>query len=53
MEAASPPRRLTMHINKIHSMRTIALVAQELGEDEGWLVDLAIEMVPEDGLIWV
>lgn len=44
---------LTMHINKVHSVRTIALVAQELGEDEDWLADVAAEMEPEDGLIWV
>lgn len=42
-----------MHINKIHSVQTIALVAQELGEDEDWLADIAAEMEPEDGLIWV
>ncbi|WP_163266211.1 hypothetical protein [Chelativorans alearense] len=42
-----------MHINKIHSVQTIALVARELGEDEDWLADIAAEMEPEDGLIWV
>ena len=25
----------------------------ELGEDEGWLLDVAAEMEPEDGVIWV
>ena len=25
----------------------------ELGEDEGWLFDVAAEMEPEDGVIWV
>lgn len=24
-----------------------------LGEDVDWLVDIAIDMEPEDGLIWV
>jgi hypothetical protein len=33
-------RSLTMHINKMHSVRT-------------WLGQIAIEMEPEDGLIWV
>ena len=46
-------RRLIMQLNKIHSVRTLALVARELGEDEDWLSDLATEMEPEDGLIWV
>jgi hypothetical protein len=26
---------------------------QELGENENWLFDVAVEMEPEDGLIWV
>lgn len=42
-----------MHINKIHAVQTITLVARELGEDEDWLADIATEMEPEDGLIWV
>ena len=42
-----------MHINKIYSVRTIALVARELSEDEEWLADIATEMELEDGLIWV
>ena len=42
-----------MQLNKVHSVRTIALVSQELGEDESWLADLAVGMEPEDGLIWV
>ena len=46
-------RSLTMHINKVHSVRTLALVASELGEDADWLADIAIDMEPEDGLIWV
>lgn len=44
---------LTMHINKVHSVRTLALVARDLGEDEDWLADIAIDLEPEDGLIWV
>ena len=42
-----------MQRNKIHAIRTIALVAKELGEDEGWLHELSGEMEPEDGVIWV
>tara|TARA_R110001606_G_scaffold84783_1_gene192688 strand:- start:1745 stop:1966 length:222 start_codon:yes stop_codon:yes gene_type:complete len=42
-----------MQLGKISSIRTIALVAKELGEDEDWLFDIAGKMEPEDGLIWV
>lgn len=46
-------RGLTMHINKVHSVRTLALVARDLGKSEDWLADLALDLEPEDGLIWV
>ncbi|MBB4200200.1 hypothetical protein GGD83_004028 [Rhodoblastus sphagnicola] len=39
--------------NKVHSVMTIARVAIELGVDEDWLSNIAGEMEPEDGLIWV
>lgn len=39
--------------NKVHSVRTLALVAKDLGEDADWLGDIALDMEPEDGLIWV
>ena len=42
-----------MHINKVHHVKTISRVAKELGEDEDWLFDIAIEMDIEDGKIWV
>ena len=42
-----------MQLNKVHHVTTIARVAAELGEDEDWLWDVAGEMEPEDGLIWV
>ena len=42
-----------MQLNKIHHITTIARVASELGVDEDWLWDLAGEMEPEDGLIWI
>lgn len=42
-----------MHINKVHHVTTINRVAQELGEDEDWLRDVANEMDVEDGVIWV
>ena len=44
---------LIMHVNKVSHVRTIGLVARELGESEDWLFDIASEMEPEDGLIWV
>jgi len=40
-------------VNKVHHVRTIALVAEMLGEDEDWLCDVANEMDREDELIWV
>ena len=46
-------RGLTMHVNKVHSVQTLALVARDLDKDEDWLADLALDMEPEDGLIWV
>ncbi len=42
-----------MHVNKVHHATTIARVAKDLGEDEDWLHDVANEMDPEDGVIWV
>lgn len=44
---------MTMHVNKVHHVTTITQVAKDLGEDEGWLTDLANEMEIEDGVIWV
>jgi len=40
-------------VNKVHHVTTIARIAELLGEDEGWLGDVANEMDQEDGLIWV
>lgn len=45
--------RLTVHVNKISHVKTIDLVAKDLGEDVDWLFDVAMEMEPEDGVIWV
>ena len=42
-----------MHLNKVHRITTITRVAQDLGENEDWLQDVASEMDAEDGLIWV
>jgi hypothetical protein len=39
-------------LHKVHHVRTIARVAEMLGEDEDWLCDVANEMDQEDGLIW-
>ena len=44
---------LIMHINKVSHVKTIGLVARELNESEDWLFNVASEMEPEDGLIWV
>jgi hypothetical protein len=42
-----------MHVNKVSRVRTIDRVAKDLGEDVDFLYGVAIEMEPEDGLIWV
>lgn len=41
------------HVNKVHSVQTIGLVARELCKSEDEIADLALGMDPEDGLIWV
>jgi hypothetical protein len=59
MELAGPiitpssPGGLMMHVNKVHSVKTIDCVARELGESVDWLHDVADEMDTEDGVIWV
>lgn len=45
--------RMTTHVNKVHHVTTITKVAEDLGEDEDWLRDIALGMEMEDGLIWV
>ena len=44
---------MTTQLNKIYAIKTIALIAHEMGEDEAWLNEIIDEMEPEDGLIWV
>jgi hypothetical protein len=44
---------MTTHVNKVHQVTTITKVAEDLGEDEDWLRDVANEMEIEDGAIWV
>jgi hypothetical protein len=44
---------VTTHVNKVHHVTIITRVAQDLGEDEDWLWDVANEMEIEDGVIWV
>ena len=44
---------VTTHVNKVHHVTTITHVAEDLGEDEDWLCDVANEMEIEDGVIWV
>ena len=40
-----PPRRPDLGpVNKVHHVHTIARVAEMLGEDEDWLLDVANEM---------
>lgn len=42
-----------MQVNKVSHVTTIRRVAQDLGENVDWLSDVANEMDPEDGVIWV
>jgi hypothetical protein len=42
-----------MHVNKVSHIKTVDLVAKEIGEDVDTLYDVALGMEPEDGLIWV
>ena len=42
-----------MHVNKVSHIKTVDLVAKELGEDVDTLYDVALGMEHEDGLIWV
>ena len=37
----------------ISTVFTVGYVANLLGEDEDWLLDLSIGMEPEDGTLWV
>jgi hypothetical protein len=41
------------HINKVSHVFTLGHVAEMLGEDEEWLFEVAEEMDPEDGQLWV
>lgn len=42
-----------MQLNKVHAVKTVDRVAAELGESVDRLHDLAINMEPEDGVLWV
>ena len=42
-----------MHVNKVHHVTAITRVAEDLGEDEDWLRNVANEMDAEDDVIWV
>jgi hypothetical protein len=42
-----------MHVNKVSHVKTVDLVARELGEDVDWLHEVALDMDVEDGVIWV
>jgi hypothetical protein len=42
---------MIVHVNKVRHVKTITRIAEDLGEDEDWLRDVASEI--EDGVIWV
>lgn len=37
----------------ISAIFTISYVANLLGEDENWLSDLSVDLLPEDGCLWL
>jgi hypothetical protein len=41
-----------MRVNKVTRVTTINRVAETLGESVEWLHHVALEMEPEDGVIW-
>jgi hypothetical protein len=43
----------TVHVDKVHHVKIITRIADDLGEDEDWLRDVASGMEFEDGVIWV
>ena len=43
----------SLSLAAISAVFTIGYVANLLGEDEDWLFDLAGDMFPEDGCLWV
>ncbi len=52
-QAVAPLAARPLHVNKVSRVRTIDRLAKDRGEDVDFLFDVAIEMEPEDGLIWV
>ena len=42
-----------MHVNKVSHVKTVDLVAKELGENVALLHEVALDMDVEDGVIWV
>ena len=43
---------MSSQLNKVYRVRTIRLVATELGEEEEWLHEISDSMETEDGVIW-
>jgi hypothetical protein len=53
LAAAGAARSGGVIVPAISAVFTIGYVAQQLGEDEDWLHELAIDLFPEDGCLWV
>jgi hypothetical protein len=53
LEPFEPHRSRSLTVAAISHVFTIAHVAEMLGEDEDWLHEIAIEMEPEDGYLWI
>jgi hypothetical protein len=53
LAAAGAAKPGSLIVAAISAVFTIGYVAKQLGEDEDWLRELAIDMFPEDGCLWV
>jgi hypothetical protein len=42
-----------MHINKVSHVATMNRVAEDVGENEDWLFDVATKCTPKNGVVWV
>ena len=53
LETLDPRRSRSLTVAAITHVFTIARVAEMLGEDEDRLREIAMEMEPEDGYLWI
>ena len=53
LEPVGRRRSRSLTVAAITRVFTIGRVAEMLGEDEDWLHEIAMEMEPEDGYLWI